>query len=78
MMSDSEISFWDKVKALPARFRTFLGDVNSELRKTSWPSKKEVYGTTLVVILAVFFFGLYLSFVDLALQHVVQRIIAFF
>lgn len=77
-MAELEISVWDKVKALPVRFRAFLGDVNSELKKTSWPSKKEVYGTTLVVILAVFFFGVYLFFVDLALQHVVQRIIAFF
>ncbi|MBI3940855.1 MAG: preprotein translocase subunit SecE [Acidobacteria bacterium] len=72
------MNIWERIKALPSRFRTFSGDVRTELKKTSWPSRKEVYGTTLVVILAVFFFGVYLFFVDLALQHVVQRIIEFF
>ena len=69
---------WERIKAWPSRFQEFLGDVRTELKKTSWPSKKEVYGTTLVVILTVFFFGFFLFLVDLALQHGVQRIIGFF
>ena len=72
------MSFWEKLKGLPVRFRTFLGDVKSELKKSSWPSRKEVYGTTLVVILTVFFFGCYLFLVDLALQNAVQKIMGFF
>lgn len=69
---------FEKIKEAPARFRNFLGDVKTELKKTSWPTRKEVYGTTLVVILTLFFFGLYLFVVDLALQHAVQKIISLF
>ncbi|MBI4456246.1 MAG: preprotein translocase subunit SecE [Acidobacteria bacterium] len=69
---------WEKIKEAPLRFRSFVADVRTELKKTTWPSRKEVYGTTLVVILTVFFFGFYLFLVDLALQHTVQKIIGFF
>ena len=36
-----------------AQFRGFLEDVIKELKRTSWPSKQEVYGKTLVEIDAV-------------------------
>ena len=39
-----------------------------EMKKVSWPGRKEVYGTTIVVICAVFFFGIYLGLVDLVLR----------
>ena len=52
----------------PQRFYRFYGDVRAELKKVTWPSKKEVYGTTVVVVLTVLFFGAYLFVVDLVLK----------
>ena len=54
--------------------RTFLTEVRNELKRVSWPSKKEVYATTVVVILTSAFFGLYLFGVDLVLNAAVQQI----
>ena len=54
--------------------RTFLTEVRNEMRRVTWPSRKEVYATTLVVILTSVFFGLYLFGVDLALGGFVQQI----
>ena len=68
----------EKLRSLPGRTSAFIADVRSEMKKVTWPSKKEVYGTTIVVIVAVFFFGFYLFFVDSILQVAVQRIIKFF
>ena len=62
----------EKTEAGPGpivRFRTFLSEVVSELKKTTWPSRKEVYGTTLVVIVAVFITALYLFVVDKTLER---------
>ncbi len=42
----------------------FLKDTRKELRNVSWPSRKEVTGTTIVVIAAVFFFGFFLWLAD--------------
>ena len=37
-------------KGFFARIRDFFKGVNSEMKKVSWPSKKETYKYTLVVI----------------------------
>lgn len=55
-----------------SRINQFFGDVRMEMRKVSWPGRKEVYGTTIVVLCAVFFFGIYLGLVDTILQYGVQ------
>jgi preprotein translocase subunit SecE len=54
--------------------RTFLTEVRNELKRVSWPSSKEVYATTVVVILVSIFFGVYLWAVDMGLSHAVQWI----
>jgi preprotein translocase subunit SecE len=50
------------------RSRRFLSEVRNEMGRVTWPSRKEVYATTFVVILTSVFFGLYLSVVDLLLN----------
>jgi len=35
----------------------FLREVKFELKKVTWPSRPEVIGTTIVVIIAVLIFG---------------------
>lgn len=47
----------------------FLKDTRKELNNVSWPSRKEVTGTTIVVIAAVFFFGFFLFLVDFVLGN---------
>ena len=42
----------------------FVKDTRKELRNVSWPSWREVRGTTIVVIVSVFFFGFFLFIVD--------------
>ncbi|MGH9341533.1 MAG: preprotein translocase subunit SecE [Acidobacteriota bacterium] len=68
----------ERVKEAPKNLVSFYGDVKSELKKVSWPSKKEVYGTTVIVIVTVFFFGFYLFLVDLVLQYLVNSVFRYF
>ena len=53
------------------RARLFLSEVRNELKRVTWPSQKEVYATTVVVILTSIFFGLYLFLVDQVLVNFV-------
>ena len=55
-----------------ARTKLFVTEVWSELKKTTWPSRKEVYGTTLVVIVMVLLCSLFLWGVDMVLQPLAQ------
>ena len=57
------------------RGRLFLSEVRNELKRVTWPSQKEVYATTVVVIAFSVFFGLYLFALDQILLNVFQWIL---
>jgi preprotein translocase subunit SecE len=52
----------------------FLTEVRNEMRRVTWPSRKEVYATTVVVIITSAFFGLYLFALDVLLNAAVNWI----
>jgi preprotein translocase subunit SecE len=60
------------------RWRLFLSEVRNELKRVTWPSRKEVYATTIVVILVSVFFGLYLWALDQVLLRVIVGIFRLF
>jgi preprotein translocase subunit SecE len=53
----------------------FLKEVRVEMKKVTWPSRKEVVGSTAVVILASLVVAFFLGFVDLVLQKLLGLII---
>jgi preprotein translocase subunit SecE len=56
------------------RGRLFLSEVRNELKRVTWPTRREVYATTVVVILTSLFFGLYLFVLDFGVNSLVQWI----
>jgi preprotein translocase subunit SecE len=56
------------------RFWTFIKDSRAELKKVTWPSRKEVTSTTLVVIVATIFFGFFLFFMDVIFSWAITQI----
>ncbi len=60
------------------RFFPFLKEVKAEIKKVTWPSKNEVYSTTIVVMIATFFFGFYLYFMDIIFSWIITRIRSLF
>ena len=57
------------------RSRLFLSEVRNELKRVTWPSQKEVYATTVVVIATSLFFGLYLFALDQVLLTFFQWVL---
>ena len=53
------------------RMRVFLAEVRNELKRVTWPSRREVYATTIVVIVTSIFFGLYLWGLDQLIDSIV-------
>jgi preprotein translocase subunit SecE len=68
----------EKIRDWSSRTRQFYLDVRSEMKKVSWPGREEVISTTIVVIVAVLFFGAYLGVVDAVLQVGIQKILGAF
>jgi preprotein translocase subunit SecE len=59
-----------------AEGRAFFSEVRSELKKVTWPSRKEVYSTTLVVIATSILFGFYLWGLDIVFSRVMSLVLA--
>ena len=69
----------EKIKQWFERAKQFYLDVRSEMKKVSWPGRQEVLSTTLVVIVAVVLFGVYLGVVvDGVLGYGVKKLFAYF
>jgi preprotein translocase subunit SecE len=53
----------------------FLRDVRTEVKKVNWPPRKEVVGSTIVVIVSVFILSFFLGVVDVSLQKLVAYVL---
>ena len=53
-------NFMQRVAQWPAQTKSYFEDLQSEMRRVTWPSWKQVRATTGVVIGAVFAFAAYL------------------
>ena len=70
--------FGDRIRSWPERIKTFYSDVRTEMKKVTSPSRKEVQGTTTVVIITVFLFAFYFWLVDLAISNSLERMLHYF
>ena len=55
----------------PPRLVQFLHDVRAEMKRVSWPTLKHVQNTTIITLIAVIFFAVYLFVVDQALSRLI-------
>lgn len=53
---------------------SFLKEVKAEMKKVSWPQRKDVTGTTIVTIVATLLLALYLYFADIIFTYLVKYI----
>ena len=58
--------------------RDYFNDLKLEMRRVTWPNRKQVEGTTAVVILSVFAFAAYFAVVDGLLTRGVKAVLDFF
>lgn len=71
----------DKPKAAPQdqnfiqKSAQFLREVKIELKKVTWPTRKQTMGSTVVVIVLVFIIGLFLGVVDISLSSLIQLVL---
>jgi preprotein translocase subunit SecE len=64
----------DTIKSWPQSVKDYYGELRNEMKRVTWPSRKQVEGTTAVVILTVFLFGVYFAAVDTILTRVMNLV----
>ena len=55
----------------PNRIIQFLRDVRAEMKRVSWPGVNEVKNTTIITLIAVIFFAVYLFAIDQGLSRLI-------
>lgn len=53
----------------------FIRESKAELKKVAWPTRKQVWASTLVVVLLTLVVGLYLDGMDMILTAIFSRIL---
>ena len=66
-----EFSIREKIEVA----KQFLREVKTELKKVTWPSKKEALSGTAVVLVAVFIVAFFLGIVDWGLSNLVKELL---
>ena len=58
--------------------RDYVTELKNEMRKVTWPNRKQVESTTAVVIFSVFAFAAYFEVVDTLLTRGIKGILSYF
>ncbi len=74
-MAPDEQGLLGRMKQFPGRIGSFLSDVRNEMRKVTFPSRKEVQATTVVVIITVIIFGIYFFVIDQVIGSGIQWVL---
>jgi preprotein translocase subunit SecE len=61
-----------KPLGLVNRVKHFWHEIALEMKKVSWPARSEVISTTVIVVIAVFFFAAYLFAADIIFTYIIQ------
>jgi preprotein translocase subunit SecE len=65
----------EAVKAWPQATRDYIDELKLEMRRVTWPTRKQVEATTVIVIVCVFAFAAYFKIVDKLIEETVTRTI---
>jgi len=70
---------WNKMEfSIKEKFESakqFLREVKTELKKVTWPSRKDALSGTLVVLVAVFIIAIFLGIVDYGLSSLIKELL---
>jgi len=64
-----------KIVELIGSLKTFLGEVQTELKKCTWPTRQELIGSTMVVVVSVVILGVFVGLSDTALMSVLRAVL---
>jgi preprotein translocase subunit SecE len=65
----------DSIKVTVGKVKQFLVEARNELKKVTWPTRKQSLASTSVVIIVVVIVSLFLGMVDFGLVKIIKLIL---
>jgi preprotein translocase subunit SecE len=66
------------IASWPVRARDYIKELQAEMRRVTWPNRKQVEATTAVVIVTVFAFAAYFAVIDSIFTRLIARVLQVF
>jgi preprotein translocase subunit SecE len=67
-------NFIQRASAWPVEVKSYFEELQTEMRRVTWPSWKQVRATTVVVIIAVFAFAAYFAVIDQIFLSLINKL----
>jgi preprotein translocase subunit SecE len=67
-------SFLRRASTWPVAVKDYFEELQTEMRRVTWPSWKQVRATTVVVIIAVFAFAAYFAVIDQIFLSLINKL----
>jgi preprotein translocase subunit SecE len=69
-----EGNFIQRASGWPVAVKNYFEELQTEMKRVTWPSWKQVRATTIVVIIAVFAFAAYFAVIDEIFLSLIQKL----
>ncbi|MGE5489640.1 MAG: preprotein translocase subunit SecE [bacterium] len=76
-MADAK-GFVQNVGQWPTRVKNYVQELQNEMKRVTWPSRKQVQSTTIIVIVTVFAFAAYFAVIDTVFSRIIGRLFQMF
>ena len=67
-------NFMQRASTWPVEVKDYFEELQTEMRRVTWPSWKQVRATTVVVIIAVFAFAAYFAVIDQIFLSLINKL----
>ncbi len=71
-------NFIQRASSWPTDIKNYFEELQTEMKRVTWPSWKQVRATTLVVIIAVFAFAAYFAVIDEIFLSLINKLFSAF
>jgi preprotein translocase subunit SecE len=68
----------EKLQQWPRGVKNYIQELQLEMRRVTWPSRKQVQATTVVVIVTVFAFAAYFALIDSVIARAITKVFQVF
>ncbi len=75
---DEQRPFVERLAQWPQGVKSYVQELQMEMRRVTWPSRKQVQATTVVVIFTVFAFAAYFALVDSVIARAITKVFQVF
>ena len=71
-------SLVERIRRWPVRLKDYIQELQLEMRRVTWPTRKQVQATTAIVVVTVFAFAAYFAVIDTVFTRAIGNLFRIF